>query len=118
MARGAIQVDKCLKRLMEKYNLDAACLKRITDLKQFSITSIAFTTDGGFDETTGNFHCEERRINFKIRIKFKKAEDLPEEFLVLKPVQNTTHYGGAERNIRYKKENPEKKALRRNKSLL
>lgn len=84
----AIHISKCLGRLTDKYELDAVCLQRIKDLKKFLITSISFTVDGGFDKSTGAFHCEERQITFKVKIKYKKDYNSPEEFLVLKPVKN------------------------------
>ncbi len=114
-SEGAVHVEKCLGRLRDKYNLDAISLKRIMNLKKYIITSIAFTTDGGFDESTGFFHSEERALNYKIRIKFKKSDDMPEEFLVLKPIEKIKPNGGTKKHYRLKKkETSPKKTVKQN----
>lgn len=95
----AIHISKCLGRLTDKYELGAVCLQRIKDLKKFLITSISFTADGGFDESTGTFHCEERPITFKVRIKYKKDGNSSEEFIVLKPVKNKIPEGKKRRQV-------------------
>jgi len=40
------------------------------------IRSISVTTDGGFDPESGEFHKEDRPLNYKIRLKYSDAGNL------------------------------------------
>ncbi len=79
---------ECLKRLQRNYLWSKNDIKKIKSIEDYTITSIAYTADGGFDRTNGDFHKEERDVSYKIRIKYKIAGSGKEKVLILMAVQD------------------------------
>ena len=75
-----------IEHLKTKYDFSLKELKILEDIKKYSINSIAFTTEGGFDVETGEFHPEERKENYKIRIIYEDELSNKENFICIKPV--------------------------------
>jgi len=84
-AKDSIHVVNCLSRLKERYLLRSDEIKQLENLKNHSVTSIAFTENGGFDKKDGDYHSEERSHYYKIRIKYRLHDSEPEKILVLMP---------------------------------
>ncbi|WP_373056696.1 hypothetical protein [Zunongwangia sp. H14] len=78
----SIHFINTLNQLHEKYSLSQRDLKLIEKIKNLKITSIAFTTEGGFDPTDGKFHLN-RNINYKIRIKYECPISKKKKIIVL-----------------------------------
>lgn len=74
-----------IEHLKTKYEFSRKELKILENIKKHNINSIAFTTDGGFDLETGEFHPEERKVNYKIRITYEKELSNKEAFICIKP---------------------------------
>lgn len=79
---------RVIEHLKTKFNFTRNELTILEKSKNF-INSIAFTTDGGFDSDTGEFHSEERKINYKIRIVFNKKLAKYGKFICLHPTNGT-----------------------------
>lgn len=75
-----------IEHLKTKYEFTGKELKILENIKKHTINSIAFTTDGGFDLETGEFHPEERKVNYKIRITYEKELSRKEAFICIKPI--------------------------------
>lgn len=74
-----------IEHLKTKYDFSVKELKILESIKKHTINSIAFTTEGGFDLDTGEFHPEERQVNYKIRISYEKQYSNTGSFICIKP---------------------------------
>jgi len=75
-----------IEHLKTKYDFTCEELKILEVIKKYSIHSIAFTTEGGFDFETGEFYPEERKENYKIRIIYEDELLKKVSFICLKPI--------------------------------
>ncbi len=57
-----------LNHITEKFTFSDVEYEKLINLRKFSIESISFTTNGGFDPESKEFHLEERSRCYKIRI--------------------------------------------------
>ena len=78
---------ECLKRLQRNHKWSKEDIHLVKSIENHTITSIAYTADGGFDRINGDFHREDRSLNYKIRIKYKIADSGQEKNLVLMAVR-------------------------------
>jgi len=83
--QNTIHLVRCLNRVTEKYTLSKHELDLLSKIDCNLITSISFTTDGGFDKLNGDFYDEVRETNYKIRIKYKLKDTSAEKTLVIMP---------------------------------
>jgi len=77
--------QQVIDHLKEKYKLSRNELISLESLKMHTVKSIAFTTEGGFDSKTGEFYLEERKLTYKIRIKFQEKSTNDEKMIFLQP---------------------------------
>ncbi|MCB7480559.1 hypothetical protein [Christiangramia sediminis] len=75
-----------IEHLKTKYDFTLKEQEILENIKKYSINSIAFTTDGGFDVKTGEFYPEERKENYKIRIIYEDELSKKVSFICLKPI--------------------------------
>ncbi|MCL6219607.1 hypothetical protein [Zunongwangia pacifica] len=73
-----------LQQLKDRYDLNNLDLEILKKVQQYQIISICCTTEGGFDKKTGAFYTQERTLNYKIKIAFKRTANAPLEFVLIK----------------------------------
>ncbi|MGB5941759.1 MAG: hypothetical protein WBG71_02670 [Leeuwenhoekiella sp.] len=71
---------KWLQRNFPKFKIDK---EYIDYLCRLNITSLAYTTDGGFDLDSGEFHLEARPISYKVRLKYKVGKDCDKQKMIV-----------------------------------
>lgn len=74
-----------IKRLRRRYNLCKGDRKKIKKIRDFQITSIAYTAYGGFDSHTGDHYLQDKEVNYKLRIRYRRPRKVTDEFLLLMP---------------------------------
>ena len=70
MSSTKSQLGSALKWLQRNFPANSIDQQYIDALSQLNIVSLAYTADGGFDPTTGEFHSDNRAISYKIRLKY------------------------------------------------
>lgn len=83
MKNDKINAKTCLRRLKERFYFSYDEIRHLNSIEKFTIISVAFTENGGFDRDTGEFHEEDTELNFKIRIKYFLKDLEIEKIMVL-----------------------------------
>ena len=77
-----------LSNLIKRYSLSDRDLKKLQNIEDDQIVSLAYTDYGGFDFKTGVFYAEEREINYKVKIKYLINTTGELKMMILLPVVN------------------------------
>ena len=80
----SLRLQNRLQQLKNSYELSDLDLEILEKVQQYQIKSICCTTEGGFDKKTGTFYTEERTLNYKIKIVYKRTASSPTEFVLIK----------------------------------
>ena len=64
-----------LDYIMEKFNFSDEEYEKLIRIRKSNIQSISFTTNGGFDPESKEFHPDERDTCYKIRIVYFNNHD-------------------------------------------
>lgn len=65
-----------INSILSKKNLSRKEFEFLNSIDTEHVKSISVTTDGGFDPESGDFHKEDRPLNYKIRLKYTEAGNL------------------------------------------
>ena len=84
MAHPKSLLQNRLKQLKDKYELNDLDLEILEKVQKYQIVSICCTTEGGFDKETGTFYTQDRILNYKIKVVFKRNSNSPSEFVLIK----------------------------------
>ncbi|WP_417885915.1 hypothetical protein [Zunongwangia sp.] len=97
----SLKTEKKLQRIKDHFDLSKLDLQILDKLLDYEIYSICCTTDGGFDRVTGEFYCEERMINYKIKIIYRdNKKPSKAKHVLLKPeMADTVYYRHSQKNI-------------------
>ena len=80
----SLRLQNRLQQLKDSYELKNLDLQILQKVQQYQIISICCTTEGGFDKKTGAFYTQDRTLNYKIKISFKRTPTSPSEFVLIK----------------------------------
>ncbi|SFB90237.1 hypothetical protein SAMN04487907_1011107 [Zunongwangia mangrovi] len=80
----SLRLQNRLQQLKNRYELSDLDLEILEKVQQYQIKSICCTTEGGFDKKTGAFYTEDRTLNYKIKIAYKRNDSAPTEFVLIK----------------------------------
>ncbi|MGA8855512.1 MAG: hypothetical protein WB492_15175 [Christiangramia sp.] len=61
-----------IDHLKEKYRFSRKELLLLEEIKENTIHSVSFTSEGGFNSKTGEFHSEEDKSTYKVKIKYEE----------------------------------------------
>ncbi len=75
-----------IDHLKEKFKLSGEELILLEKIKKNKIHSISFTTEGGFDNESGEFFSEEKQGCYKIQIKYEQENSTGLELVHLMDV--------------------------------
>lgn len=82
--------EEKLVKIIENYKLNKNDLIKLKRIKNHIITSVAYTAYGGFNKRNGEFYVEDRKINYRLRIKYRPRNGTREKILLLKKVKETS----------------------------